>query len=538
MTAIATYDVVVLGSGIAGLAAAVAAHEKGLRPIVLEKAPLVGGGTTNSYGLIWVGDNHLARAAGYADSRTEILDYMHFIAGGEAEEANLLAFVDEGPRVLKFFADCGVPFRLCRGVADHYYGVAPGAKKEGRSLEVELISGNELGEWQSRVRVPVNAPCYITCEEQIGWGGMNRFSYWDKDIVRERKARDMRGKGLGLACQFLNAALKRGIAIETGIEVERLSYDGRRVTGVALADGREIAARRGVMLATGGYESNPELVRDYEGLPNWLSQVPASITGDGLKLATEIGAAVRLIRNNMQLFLSFPVPTASDEPEFHLAGIIELCSPHTMVVNRAGERFADEAYFQGMIPALRAFDPATHNYRNLPCYLIFDQAYADTYSFAGREAGREIPAWVARDETAAGLGAKLGISATGLASTVSRFNGFARAGKDEDFRRGELAWRLAQDASLVPGKNQALGTLEKPPFYGIELRPSAGGSAGVLTNERGQVMHQRRQPIPGLYASGNTAARIEFGAGYQAGFTLASGMIFSALAVADMNSRN
>jgi 3-oxosteroid 1-dehydrogenase len=538
MSAAATYDLVVLGSGIAGLAAAVAAHEKGLRPIVLEKAPLVGGGTTNSYGLIWVGDNHLARQAGYADSRKEILDYMHFIAGGEAEEANLLAFVDEGPRVLKFFADCGIPFRLCRGVADHYWGVAPGAKKEGRSLEVELIAGEELGEWRNRVRVPANAPCYITCEEQIGWGGMNRFSYWDKDIVRQRKAKDMRGKGLGLACQFLKAALTRGIAIETGIEVERLITEAGRVSGVALADGREIAARRGVMLATGGYESNPQLVRDYEGLPNWLSQVPASITGDGMKLAAEIGAAVRLIRNNMQTFLAFPVPSASAEPEFHLAGIIDLCSPHTMVVNRAGRRFADEAYFQGMIPALRAFDPATHGFSNLPCYLIFDQAYADTYSFAGREAGLEIPAWVAHDRTMEGLGAKLGIDAAGLAGTASRFNGFARAGKDEDFHRGELAWRLAQDASLPPGKNQALGTLDKPPFYGIELRPSAGGSAGVLTNERGQVIHQRRQPIPGLYASGNTAARIEFGAGYQAGFTLASGMIFSALAVADMIARH
>jgi 3-oxosteroid 1-dehydrogenase len=538
MTAVATYDVVVLGSGIAGLAAAVAAHEKRLRPLVLEKAPLLGGGTTNSYGLIWVGDNHLARQAGYADSRKEILDYMHFLAGGEAEEANLLAFVDEAPRILRFFAGCGIPFRLCRGVADHYYGVAPGAKKEGRSLEVELISGLELGEWRNRVRIPAIAPCYITCEEQVGWGGMNCFSRWDKDIVRERMAKDMRGKGLGLACQFLKAALTRGIAIETGIEVERLTFDGSRVTGVALADGREIASRRGVMLATGGYESNPELVRDFEGLPNWLSQVPSSVTGDGLKLATELGAAIRVIRNNMQLFLSFPVPSASAEPQFQLAGIIELCSPHTMVVNRAGERFADEAYFQGMIPALRAFDPATHSYRNLPCYLVFDQAYADTYSFAGREAGLEIPAWVARDTTIAGLAAKLGISAAGLERTVGRFNGFTRAGKDEDFHRGELAWRLAQDPSLPAGKNQALGTLEKPPFYGLELRPSAGGSAGVLTNERGQVIHQRRQPIPGLYASGNTAARIEFGSGYQAGLTLASGMTFSTLAVEDMISRS
>jgi 3-oxosteroid 1-dehydrogenase len=532
------YDVVVLGTGIAGLAVALAAHEKGLRPLVIEKADMVGGGTTNSYGLIWIGDNHLARAAGLDDSRDEITAYMRFVAGGEAFEESMIAYIDRSPDALKFFEACGIPFQLTRGVADHYMGVAPGAKSEGRSLEVKLISGYELGEWRNRVRMSKVQPCYLTCEEQVGWGGVNRFSHWDQKVIAERTKNDMRGKGLGLICQFLKALLDRKVEILTGVTVRELIMDRGRVVGVVTPKGA-IKAKKGVVLATGGYESNPELVDAFEGLPGWMSQVPRSVTGDGLILGTEAGGAVHLIRNNMALFLGFDIPleNKSAEPEFHLAGIIELCSPHTMVVNGSGHRFADEAYFQGMIPALRHFDPLTHRYTNLPCFLIFDQDYASSYSFAGLAAGTKIPAWVARANDLEGLANKLSINPAGLRSTVERFNSFVQAGRDADFRRGELAWRLAKP-DVAPGMNPTLGAITTPPFYGIELHPSSLSSAGLLVNAAAQVLSQRRKPIPGLYALGNTAAHTEFGAGYQAGYSLASSMTFAYLAIENMKKKN
>jgi 3-oxosteroid 1-dehydrogenase len=130
MTAANEYDVIVLGTGIAGLAAALAPREKGMRPLVIEKADKVGGGTTNSYGLIWNGNNHIASAAGYKDGRDEILAYMRFLAGGEAFEENVIAYVDRSPEVLRFFEACGISFRITKGVGDHYFGVAPGAKAE------------------------------------------------------------------------------------------------------------------------------------------------------------------------------------------------------------------------------------------------------------------------------------------------------------------------------------------------------------------------------------------------------------------------
>jgi 3-oxosteroid 1-dehydrogenase len=529
------YDVVVLGTGVAGLASALAAYENGLKPLVLEKDDRIGGGTTESAGLIWIGDNHLARAAGYKDDKDDVLRYVRFLAGGEECEPNFKAFYLRADEALHFFEGCGLTFQLTRGIPDHYFGVAPGARAEGRSLEVTLISGHDLGEWRGRIRMPPNVPNYVTCEEMIGWGGQNREAHWDRALVGERKAKDMRGKGVGLISHLMKALITRGVPVRTSQRVERLAVNSGRVTGVVTADG-EIAASRAVVLATGGYESNPMLVADLEGWTNWVSQFPPAIVGDGLLLATEIGAAFRRSRNNMQLFLGFSIPpeTDADEARIQLAGIVELCSPHTMVVNRAGKRFADEAYFQGIIPALRLFDPVTHAYPNVPCYLVFDSNYATSYSFAGRSEGAEIPQWVARDNTLVGLARKLSVDAAGLSATVERFNGLVAAGRDSDFRRGEKAWRMAQESG-AGGRNQSLGAIDKPPFYGIELHPTGAGSVGVLTNEWGQVLRQRdRHPIPGLYAIGNVTARVEYGAGYQAGLTLASALTFGYLAAENM----
>jgi 3-oxosteroid 1-dehydrogenase len=528
------YDVIVLGTGIAGLAAALAAHEAGLRVLVLEKADKVGGGTTNSYGLIWIGNNHLAKAAGLEDSREDVLAYMRFVAGGEHFDERMNAYVDRSPEALKFFEACGIPFQVTRGAADHYAGVAPGAKAEGRTLEVKLISGFDLGEWRNRVRMSAVQPSYLTAEELIKWGGINNFARWDQELIAERQKSDMRGKGLGLVCQFLKALLSRKVEIRTGQDVKELATEGDRAVGVVTTKGT-VFARHGVVLATAGYGSNPDLAGSFEKVPGWTSQVPRSETGDGLILATKLGAALHVIRNNMTLLLGFET-APRDRPaerEFHSAGIVELCSPHTIVVNRNGQRFADETYFQGMIPALLQFDPRAHVYLNLPCYLIFDEGYASSFSFGGIPAGQGIPEWVTRADTIKQLAGLLGVDTDGLSRTVRRFNGFAKAGQDKDFHRGELAFHLGRRA-VAKGANATLGSISKPPFYGLELRPSSLPSAGLLVNAHAQVLDQRRRPITGLYAIGNTAASTDYGSGYQAGYSLCSGMTFGYLAAQSM----
>jgi 3-oxosteroid 1-dehydrogenase len=531
-----SHDVIVLGSGIGGLSAALAAQEHGLRPLLIEKSDRIGGTTTDSYGLIWVGNNHLMRAAGETDPREDIIKYMTFLGGGELSEDRMLTLVDRSPEAIVFYEKCGIPFRLIGGLVDHYAGVAAGARGPGRTLEAELISGFDLGDWRDKVRTPKDAPYFVTAAEQFAWGGINRYSTWDQDLVRERRAKDIRGKGVGLVTHFLKLLLARGVSIRLDTKVEGLAVENGRVSGVRMADGGTLAARKGVVLATGGYEWNAELMRDFDPIPRLQPLSPPSSTGDGLIMGAEIGAAIRRIQNNLNLMLGFYlIPDEPNrEPIQCMAGISEMCSPHTIVVNQAGQRFADESYFQSVVPALRAFDTLKHDYANLPCFLIFDRQFAASYSLAHLPVGSPVPASVARAGTIAELAGMLGIDAAGLADTVARFNGFAAKGADDDFRRGALRWRLA-DRSAEGRKNPSLGPIDQPPFYGLELRPSLGTtSAGLLTNADGQVMHQRRHPIPGLYASGVVAVRSELGAGYQAGLNLASAMTFSLLAVRHM----
>lgn len=539
MTSGDAWDVIVLGSGIAGLAGALAAHELGLRPIVLEKASTLGGGTVNSYGLIWVGQNHLAQAAGYSDTRDETIAYMRFLGGGSLDDDRMSTFVDRSPEALIFFEKCGIRFHVVRGVTDHYYGKSPGSHAIGRSVEVDLISGFDLGDWRDRVSTPDDVPCFVTAEEQITWGGINSFSRWDQDLVRERKRQDMRGKGLGLISHFLKVLRARSVPVLTDQHVESLAIENHRVTGVVMRSGESVRARKGVILATGTYSANPQMSWEFEQLPGVAKEASslalASLTGDGLVLGAEIGGILHKIENSLRVMLSYTIP-----PEMpggtatcvH-AGIVEMCSPHTMVVNRYGMRFADETFFQGIVPQLRLFDPLRHEYPNLPAYLIFDAQYLKKYSFANQPVGSDVPKTVSRAGNLSELSAKLGIDREHLEKTVCRFNSFVETGTDDDFHRGENRWKLAS-AKAAPGTNGSLGTIEEPPFYGVELHPAGGSSVGLLADVRGQVIHQRRHPIPGLYASGNVAAATEHGVGYQAGLSLASSMTFSYLAVRHM----
>jgi 3-oxosteroid 1-dehydrogenase len=264
---------------------------------------------------------------------------------------------------------------------------------------------------------------------------------------------------------------------------------------------------------------------------------PVSLTGDGIVLAAEIGGAIHRIHNCLSVMLGYSVPSPEKgkPPVSCRAGIVELLSPHTMLVNRRGQRFTDESFFQGIVPSLRHFDTLSHEQINVPCYLIFDQQYPENFSFANQPAGAKVPDVICRANSLPELAQKLGLDEKTFVATVERFNTFARAGVDDDYHRGEGMWRLStkEERGL---KNPRLGPLEKPPFYGVELLPSVGNAAGILANSHGQAMHQRQLPIEGLYVSGVAAARNEMGAGYQAGLNLASAMTYSYLAVQHMKA--
>ena len=434
------------------------------------------------------------RGAGETDARDDIIRYMTFLGGGELSEERMIALVDHSPDAIAFYESCGIPFRVIAGIVDHYFGVAAGARGSGRTLEAELISGFELGAWRDKVRTPRDAPYFVTAEEQYAWGGINRYSTWNQDLVRDRREKDMRGKGVGLVTHFVKALLARGVPIHLGVQVDRLTVEGGRVTGVQTSDGASLSARKGVVLATGGYEWNADLMRDFDPIPRLQPLSPRSSTGDGLIMGAEIGAAIRRIQNNLSVMLGFYlVPDEPGrEPIQCMAGISEMCSPHTVVVNKAGERFADESYFQSVVPALRKFDTLAHDYANLPCFLIFDQQFAASYSLAHLPVGTAVPASVARADTISELAGRLGVDAGGLERTVKRFNVFVANGIDEDFQRGALRWRLADRSAEGRAKSQPRSA-RSAAILRHRVAPQPGQHVGRAA---GQRQRAGRAPAP------------------------------------------
>jgi 3-oxosteroid 1-dehydrogenase len=263
------YDVVVVGAGCAGLATAIAAVELGLDCLLLEKAAKLGGGTAVFSGYLWVGANHLHAAAGGADSPAAVAAYLRYVGAGGIDEARMTAFIAEAPQALRFFEAAGIPFRLSSRI-DHY-GMAPGGLAGGRILETPPIEASELGAHRDNVLLPAGP--LFRLGGATGTGGANSPAFWQaaRDAERERPGR--RGSGAGLVSWLVKLADARSLAIHTGQAVERLTMQDGRVTGVVTADGVAIAARRGVVIASGGYESSAELVGRFEALPGWQSMI-------------------------------------------------------------------------------------------------------------------------------------------------------------------------------------------------------------------------------------------------------------------------
>ncbi|WP_176562051.1 FAD-dependent oxidoreductase [Mycolicibacterium palauense] len=528
------YDVVIIGSGIAGTSAALAAHAEGLSAVILEKGAKAGGGTTYSYGGLWLGCTHLQREAGLEDDLDDVIAYMRHLGGGYEVPAQQQVYIEQGPVALEYFHRLGVPFQLVRGLPDHYHGHAPGSRAEGRMVETALISTDDLGDWKDKVDVSPELPMGVTFEEAIAWGGIGNARNYDAETMAQRRAANLRGFGAGLAANFIKLLLDRQVPILLETPATRLIREGGRVVGVEADRGgvpTVFRARRGVVLAGGGYEANPELINRFEDVTGWVSMFPDTLTGDPLMMATELGAGVHVIRRHMALFLGFPMPATKENPRafLRLAGIQELSKPHTLVVNRAGHRFADESYFQSILDALRDFDVWEHRYTNQPCYLVFDSQYTAKYSFGGFEVGY-VPDWVQRADTLDELAAKIGVDAENLVHSVQRLNKFAEAGVDEDYQRGEAPWAQYYTGDLT-SSNPNLGPVGEGPFYGVELKPSGLSSAGLMTDPHARVLTSRGVPIEGLYASGNNAAFVDYGSGYQAGYSLARSIIFSKQAI-------
>jgi len=525
------FDLVVAGSGAGGSAAALAGAALGLKVALVEKSPRLGGATACSLGGLWVPGNHLQAEAGLADDRAAARRYMEFLSGGSALPGNMESYLAGAAPALRFFAAAGARFRLLRGLPDHYYPDAPGTTADGRMVEAAPIRREQLGGWGERLEEGVYNVAGVSWGDTIAWGGMGAAQSWPKEELARRRAEGWLGAGPALIAQLLSRFLALGGTILAPFRAEALLQEEGRVAGLSGTDAggrrRTLRARRGVVLATGGYEGNPELVKRFEGLPEWMNIFPPSIEGDGLVVATEIGAATYKVPNNLAMLVGYAIPAAPpySGEQFFSAGVRGLGNPHSIVVNGAARRFCDESQFQHVVAALTRFDLGAHRYPNLPAFMLFDGRYLARYALAGRACNGTAPSWVTRSDTLAELAGALGLDAGALAATVAAFNAAAERGEDPEFGRGSSPFARAT-AGDATARHPNLGPLAEPPFCALRLRIGGLSAAGLLTDAEARVQHVRGRPIPGLFACGNTAAPTESGAGYQAGVSLMRGLVF------------
>ncbi|HYJ15028.1 MAG TPA: FAD-dependent oxidoreductase, partial [Candidatus Limnocylindria bacterium] len=298
-------DLICVGSGISGCAAAIAAAAAGLRVMVLEKSHKLGGTTTWSLGIVWVGNGHLARASGVADSAAETRAYLEFLGGGRNDPAVTQSYVDHAPAALHFFAETAqVPFYMIDKLPDHYYPAGAGSLPFGRSHQVRPFAASSLGSWQTNLDITPYRHGRVTFEEMTARGGM--AGQWDKALLAEREAKDIRTFGGALAGYFLKAAIDLRIPIRIETEVARLLVDAGLVVGVEIncRDKKTaIGASCGVVLATGQYDSNPRLMNLFDEFNSWPPRGAPRNQGDGLVLAAEHGAALKVMHGNLSILL-------------------------------------------------------------------------------------------------------------------------------------------------------------------------------------------------------------------------------------------
>jgi len=524
------FDIVVVGSGAAGFAAALSAAGRGLSTCLLEKATTLGGGSASSYGSLWIANNPLSIEQGLDDSFEEATAYLNYVAGGSALAENLEAYVREGARAIESFQRLGMRFQLTIGLPDIFYPQAPGSKPDGRRLiECAPIALAELGDWAARLRPETSCPPGVSWGDAVAWGGFANERNWDQAELASRAERRLLGAGQALIGQFLVAYLRHRGHIRLNTGAESLVSESGWVTGVQTKDGGILTARCGVVLACGGYEGNADLVARFEGLPEWMNSFVPTNEGDAIVMAGELGGATYRSAANHSLLIGCAVP--GDPERFFSVAVRGLPWPGAIAVNDRGARFCDESSFQDVAMAYQRFDRARRRHVNAPAFMIFDDGFRRRYPIAGGRPGAPAPAWVVRANTLTDLAGMIGIDAPGLEETVRNFNMHAADGEDPMFGRGKSLFSRRTAGDTEAPKNAQLAPLETPPFYAIRLKMGGICSAGLLTDPHGAVRHVRGHAIPGLYACGNAAAPTDTGVGYQGGASLGSGVIFGFRAV-------
>jgi succinate dehydrogenase/fumarate reductase flavoprotein subunit len=527
------YDVIVLGSGAAGMTAALAAHEAGARVGLVERFDRVGGTSAVSGGVIWVADNPRMRAAGIDDNRDAALAYFRALSHGDLRDDVLEAFVDTGPTALAFLESIdALKVALLSGYPDYYLD-RPGAKPGGgRALDHDLYALGELGEWASRIYAIEDVKPMMLRETPLG-GGSGIVA---AEELQRRIGAGERGFGQAMVGRLLKACLDRGIVPELGVETRRLLIEDGRVRGIVVRHGDDEAvwhAGQGVVIATGGFEWDAELRQTFLRGPADTPASPPTARGQGLVLAMAAGA--RLGNMTSAWWAPTLAPTGSQWPGGEQRAspmLIERTVPHSIMINRKGERFCNEAAnYSALAGAFHAFDPQSYDYPNQPAWLVFDASYRARYPIDTVMPSDPLPDWVVTADSLAALSAQIGIDGNALTATVERFNGFARDGIDRDFQRGNSAYDHFYGDRSRAGTAMTLGAINRAPFHAVRVHMGMlGTNGGPQTDAEARILGHDGHPVAGLYGAGNAIACPTGGVYAGAGGTLGPAITFGYIA--------
>jgi len=547
-----TRDVVVVGAGGAGMAAALAAAEHGLDTVVIEKTPYFGGSTARSGGGVWIPGNRALLEAGQVDSNDAEASklYLDAIVGDVVPKDRRDTFLERGPEVMDFLmAKTPVRFSWVPGYSD-YLPEQPGGRSQGRTVEPVPMDGRILGDELQRLHPPyTKAPANLIVTQadyrkiSLGLrtlrGPLTMLRVVLSRMISSLRRRRMYAMGNALSISLRKGLLDADVPILYETPLTGLLVENGRVVGVrAEQDGAEVVirARRGVILGAGGFEKNETLREKYLPSPTdaeW-STAAAGNTGAGIEAGVAIGAAVDLM-DDAWWGPTIPLPSG---PWFCLA---ERNLPGSIIVNSAGQRFMNEA-----LPYVEAtheiYKGEATGVSHVPAWMILDQRYRNRYLFAGLTPRQPFPGrWykhgaVRKSDSLAGLAEEIGVPADALEETVTRFNAFADAGVDEDFHRGESAYdRYYADPRVKP--NPSLHRIDRGPFYAVKIVPGdLGTKGGIVTDEHARALRPDGSVIEGLYAAGNCSSAVMGHTYAGPGATIGPAITFGYLAAEDIAS--
>jgi 3-oxosteroid 1-dehydrogenase len=522
----AEVDVIVVGSGIAGLATGLFSRWHGNKVLILEKASQLGGTTRKAAFWYWVPNNAAMRAAGMKDPKKDCLRYMARLSRPELYN----------PKAAKL------------GVPEWEYAQYE-AIYDNASTATELLSEKGALEYRHCDFVPDY------------WAELPEDKAPKGRVLLPKDARESMSDGGEVAIRTMSAAAKRdGIDIRAGHRVQRLIRNSAgEIIGVE-ADGakgkKRFFARKAVVFCSGGFTHNVELRKNYLSAPIYGGCAALSNEGDFVYIASAVGAQLRNMNYAWMCPIVFEKAMARDPS---LSGTFSPSGDSMIYVNKEGRRVANEKLaYNEMAQAFFQWDGARGEYPNLLLIALWDQRSQD--HSASDEYGRFIvppgtdDSHVIKGADLAALSAAIGkrlaryASATGgltlapefektLAETIRRFNGFAASGRDFDFKRGERQVEQLFNGSVAPSPSAPNPTMypisEQGPYYAALL---TGGTldtkGGPKTNPSGQVVDDQDKPIAGLYGVGNCVASASARAYWAGGGTIGPILGFAYLAAA------